>query len=179
MFGRIKPEAGHYQVHEQLLAGGYPGGWNGRNLNAGLRQMLDAGVTFFLDLTEDGEKRRESYTAALRVAARSMGRTVEHCRAAIPDFETPTPEQMRDILDVLDAALADGHTVYVHCYAGLGRTGTVIGCYLVRHGRSGQEALDELGRLRQGTALADMYSPVTEEQRRLVYRWAVLDKTQR
>jgi protein-tyrosine phosphatase len=94
----------------------------------------------------------------------------------IPDFETPTAAQMRGILDALDAALADGHTVYVHCYAGIGRTGAVIGCYLVRHGRSGQEALGELARLRRGTALEGALSPVTDEQRQLVYEWAARDR---
>lgn len=34
-------------------------------------------------------------------------------------------------------ALAAGQTVYVHCYGGIGRTGTVVGCWLVRHGLSG------------------------------------------
>ena len=28
----------------------------------------------------------------------------------------------------------DGRKVYVHCWGGVGRTGTVVGCYLVRQG---------------------------------------------
>lgn len=172
MFGRLKPVNGYYRVHDRLLAGEYPGGWNERSLKAALRRLLDAGVTFFLDLTEEQEKGLSPYTPALRAEAQAMGRSVEHRRMPIPDFETPTAAQMRDILDALDAALVDGHTVYVHCYAGLGRTGAVVGCYLVRHGRSGQEALDQLSRLRRGTALDDTLSPVTDEQRRLVYEWA-------
>ena len=41
---------------------------------------------------------------------------------------------MTRILDDVDAALADGGAVYVHCWGGIGRTGTVVGCWLVRHG---------------------------------------------
>ena len=31
--------------------------------------------------------------------------------------------------------------MYLHCWGGVGRTGTVVGCWLVRHGRTGDEAL--------------------------------------
>jgi hypothetical protein len=48
---------------------------------------------------------------------------------------------------------------------------------MVRHGRSGQEALEELARLRQGTALDGTPSPVTEEQRKLVWDWSALDQS--
>ena len=69
----------------------------------------------------------------------------------IHDVSTPTQAQMARILDAIDAALAVGHAVYLHCYGGIGRTGTVVGCYLVRHGMDGEEALAEIARLRQGT----------------------------
>ena len=48
---------------------------------------------------------------------------------------------MASILDAIDAALDGGKTVYVHCWGGVGRTGTVVGCWLVRHGKTGDEAL--------------------------------------
>jgi hypothetical protein len=173
---RIGPVEGSYWVHDRLLAGEYPGGWDEQSLKVRLRGLLTAGVTYFLDLTEEREKGLRLYAPALREIAREIGRAVEHCRMPIPDFETPSVKQMRAILDTLDAALADGHTVYVHCYAGIGRTGTVVGCYLVRHGQGGQGALDELVRLRRGTVLEGAFSPATEEQRRLLYNWATLDR---
>ena len=37
--------------------------------------------------------------------------------------------------------LAGGRTVYLHCRGGIGRTGTVLGCYLVRQGQTAEEAL--------------------------------------
>jgi protein-tyrosine phosphatase len=172
--GQAPPIEGSYWVHDRLLAGAYPGEWGWR-LTARLRRLLEAGVTYVLDLTEEGEKGLGSYVPALCAAARRADRAVEHRRTPIPDFETPSVDQMRDILDVLDAALEAGHTVYVHCYAGIGRTGTVVGCYLVRHGRSGPEALEELVHLRRGSDLEGALSPITEGQRRLVYEWANLD----
>jgi hypothetical protein len=68
----------------------------------------------------------------------------EYRRCTIVDFGVPSPQEMTAILDVLDAALAAGRVVYLHCWGGVGRTGTVVGCYLVRHGMRGEEALAAL-----------------------------------
>jgi protein-tyrosine phosphatase len=78
---------------------------------------------------------------------------------------------MTSVLDEIDRALAAGHNVYLHCYAGLGRTGTVVGCFLVRHGLAGDEALRAIRELRRETAFPDSPSPQTEEQARMVRRW--------
>lgn len=166
---------GTYWVRNNLIAGEYPRAWNARRLRSRLRRLLQAGVTFFLDLTEEREKRLRPYTDPLRKEAAAMGRAIDYRRMPIPDFDTPTVAQMRRILNALDRALANGHTVYLHCYAGLGRTGTVAGCFLVRQGMDGQEALEELARLRYGTDLDGYTSPVTDEQRQMVLDWPALD----
>ena len=75
---------------------------------------------------------------------------------------------MLDTLDAIDEAIESGETVYVHCFGGIGRTGTVVGCYLVRHGMTGVEALDQIAQLRQGTPEGWQVSPETEEQREMV-----------
>jgi protein tyrosine/serine phosphatase len=81
---------------------------------------------------------------------------------------------MHRILDLIDAEHDRGRSVYLHCWAGVGRTGTVVGCYLVRHGLSGQEALDRIATLWQG--MEKRYrapqSPETEAQRQFVLGWA-------
>ncbi|HVN60755.1 MAG TPA: dual specificity protein phosphatase family protein [Gaiellaceae bacterium] len=97
-----------------------------------------AGVTAFLDLTE-GE-------------------------FGIPDRTCPSRETMARILDRIDELLQAGEVVYVHCYAGIGRTGTVVGCWLVRRGMSGPDALAAVER-RRGAP------PETPEQQRLVLEW--------
>jgi protein-tyrosine phosphatase len=79
---------------------------------------------------------------------------------------------MRMILDRIDAALGEGRPVYIHCRDGIGRTGTVVGCYLARHGiASGRTALEKLQDLRQNNETAPLASPETEEQCRLVLSW--------
>ena len=59
----------------------------------------------------------------------------------------------------------------LHCFGGIGRTGTVVGCYLVRHGAEPEAALAEIARRRQGTPDGYRHAPETDEQRRLVLTW--------
>jgi len=149
----------------QLLAGEYPGDRNDRETRKRLRGLLEEGVTFFLDLTQAGEYDLKPYAPLLD---REMA---EYRRMPILDHGTPTLDEMTRILDTIDAALAAGHTLYVHCYAGIGRTGTVVGCYLVRHGMTGEGALAEVSRLRRGMGSGWISSPETPAQRAMVRQW--------
>jgi protein-tyrosine phosphatase len=170
---RMTPIPNSYWVRPgQLLAGEYPMDWDDRMSRQKLRRLLEAGVTFFLDLTEAGEYGLKPYTSPLREEAATMGRSVKHQRIPIRDRGTPPQEEMVHILDTLDIALAEGQAVYVHCYGGIGRTGTVIGCYLVRHGMGGAEALEEIARLRQATPSGWVTSPETKAQRQMVRDWS-------
>jgi len=170
------PDA-YWVVPAQLLAGEYPGAVEEAAARRKVRQFLATGFTFFLDLTEAGEL--VPYAQLLHEAAetvrgvRPRDPTVTHCRMPIPDLGVPPPAQMTRILDTLDAAIAAGHRVYVHCWGGIGRTGTVVGCYLVRHGLTGDQALAEIVRLRRGTPDGWRVSPETHTQRVYVRNWPV------
>jgi protein-tyrosine phosphatase len=63
--------------------------------------------------------------------------------------------------------------VYVHCRAGIGRTGLVVGCYLVRHGETGNEALLAIKQLRSSISSSWMQSPETDAQVDFVRNWGV------
>ena len=80
---------------------------------------------------------------------------------------------MMSILDAIDNALSRGGTVYVHCWGGVGRTGTVIGCWLVRHGLSGEEALEQIAEWWKGVEKSHRApsSPETSGQRGYVMEW--------
>lgn len=147
-----------------LLAGPYPAPRWVHVTNDKLERLLQAGIQLFVDLTEAGEA--QPYEDQLSKQA-------YHLRIPIADFSVPTPERIAAILTILDDALSRGWRVYVHCLGGLGRTGTVIGCYLARHGLTGAEALERLQHLRANSAYADSSSPETDEQRLMVLRWRV------
>ncbi len=151
------PNFGTYWVRPgKLLAGPNPSAFHEDVTQGNITRLLEAGVTYFVDLTEPDE--RESYDPFLPDG-------IIHHRLAIPDFGTPSVEHMCAILNTIDTALEQGRVVYVHCMGGIGRTGTTVGCYLVRHGLTGQEALLEIARL-----LHDG-SPETPEQRAMILNW--------
>lgn len=126
-----------------LLGGEYPGSSVVKATRERLAVLVETvGVRAFLDLTCHGE---------LTPYLDKLPLEVEHHRIAVPDWHAPTVEQTVEALDWIDRQLRAGRTVYVHCWGGVGRTGTVIGCWLVRHGLTGQEALDRVQQLFQGT----------------------------
>lgn len=153
----------------RLLAGEYPGARSRQEARQKLAQFLGAGITFFVDLTVEGELK--PYADLLAEEAAAAGVTVTHYRAPIPDLGTPTEAQVAAILDRIDAGIAAGERVYVHCWGGIGRTGTIVGCYLVRHGLSGEQALTEIAHLRCKTPDAGRPSPETWEQCERVRQW--------
>ena len=154
----------YWLVPGRLLAGEYPGARTKDEARQKLRSFLDAGVTFFLDLTEEGEG-LEPYESILLEEAGSLDRTVVHRRLPIPDLDAPSAEMMLEIQQAISGALEAGQTVYVHCGGGVGRTGTVIGCYLVEQEVSSAEALAEIRRRRRKR------SPETREQEEFVRSW--------
>jgi hypothetical protein len=160
----------YWLVPGRLLAGEYPGAKTKTEARRKLRSFLDAGVDFFLDLTEEGEG-LEPYAALLEEEAMSRDRRVVYQRLPIPDLDAPTTERMIEIQRTIEAALEDGRTIYVHCLGGVGRTGTVLGCYLVEHEVSVAEALAEIQRRRRWTKSGWKKSPQTPAQVDFMKKW--------
>lgn len=162
----------------RLLAGPYPGAPTRDEAAAKLTAFLAAGITRFIDLTEEGEgPPLRPYAPLLESIASERGLTATHQRLSIVDVSVPTVAQMRAILTVLDEALTAGESAYVHCWGGVGRTGTVIACWLIEQGRTPEAALEELTKIRRSTdrAKAGRVAPETEEQRAFVRAWRSQD----
>ena len=93
---------------------------------------------------------------------------IEYCRFPVRDMSIPSAPLMVAILDAISDAVAVGRGVYVHCWGGVGRTGTVIGCWYVRQGATGEAALARVSERRAGI---ERESPETDEQRDFVRTW--------
>lgn len=149
----------------KVLAGEHPGGTNPEATRERLQRLSQAGVECFIDLTEPGEVK--SYDAQLPFS-------IEYLRKPIKDHGIPAQRMhMAEILDCLHDTLSSGRCVYVHCRAGIGRTGTVVGCFLVERGLTGDAALDELNRLWRQCERSKHWPsiPETEEQTQFVRNW--------
>ena len=155
----------------KLLAGAYPCAADLDTANRRVAALLSVGIDHVVDLTEPGEYNLRPYWPLLLAQAAAAGREVTRRQWAIPDVTAPTIAQMRAILADIDDAFRAGRTVYVHCYGGIGRTGTVVGCYLVNQGLSGAAALEMITRLRQPLPKSYRPSPETAAQCELVRTW--------
>jgi protein-tyrosine phosphatase len=156
----------YWVLPDRLLAGEYPGALDSVQARAKVRALLAAGISHFIDLTEEGEL--DPYAP---LCAALEGGHVLHQRFPIRDLDIPTVAQMRQTLDAIDAALAAGGAVYVHCWGGIGRTGTVVGCWLIEQGTPAQTAIDAIERLRRGIPDEWRRSPETHAQRNFVRAW--------
>jgi len=84
----------------------------------------------------------------------------------VPDFTAPKPEQIQRMVEFIDTQVSEeGRPTVVTCYAGIGRTGTVLVCYLVHRGFSAKDAVRRVRELRPG-------SIQTKEQEAAVYNYA-------
>lgn len=172
----VPVENSYWVLEGKLLAGEYPGAHSAREAKERLTQFVEAGVDSFIDLTYPGEFGIKSYESALLELDQNGGSPPEYQRFSVGDMRIPIPEIMLRILDAIDRAIEAGRIVYLHCYGGLGRTGTVVGCFLVRHGMGGGEALTEIRRMRQNTPLSYLDSPQTPEQAEMILKWKDLEE---
>lgn len=160
-----------YWVEEnRFLAGEFPGSYNPETTRRRMDAFLEAGVNTFIDLTQSHEL--VPYEPILKEQARIYDIDAIHHRFAIRDHGVPSRETMTTILNTIDDAIQNGRGVYTHCWGGVGRTGIVVGCYLIRHGLTPLQALERVDTLFK-TRPQNYYttSPETREQFEFVRSW--------
>jgi len=162
----------HWIEPGRLLAGEHPSGPDDKATRKRLGKLLAAGIDCFIDLTEPSEL--DSYQPLL--AAHRDGGAARYLRRPIRDHGVPKDDAaMRDILDALARAFAEGSSVYLHCRAGIGRTNLVAGCWLASKGAGGEAALAQLNEAWRSNKRSRSWPriPETAEQADFVRRWGL------
>lgn len=123
-----------------------------------LVSLAESGVAALVSLTE------EPLDPALVEKA-----GLEYLHLPVADFGVPSVDQIRLFVEFVRAAEKNrGGSTAVHCGSGLGRTGTMLACYLVAEGRSPDEAIAMVREARPG-------SVETPRQEELVRRVSSMD----
>ena len=135
-----------------ILAGsGRPGRYT--SLDIDLLFLREKGIEVIVSLLE---------TTINLAEYRAAGFDVHHF--PVEDFTAPALEQVVESCGIIEVSLAEGRRVLVHCNAGIGRTGAILACSLVRRGDSPEEAVRRVRLLRP-------YSLETSTQVEIVHRY--------
>ena len=113
----------YYLETRNIFAGEYPGDKYGEKAQNKIDQMVHFGVRHFIDLTEEGE---------LRPYSHMLPKCCTYTRFPIRDVNVPdSVESVACLIDhIQELSKRDDGYVYIHCWGGVGRTGTIVGCYL-------------------------------------------------
>ena len=122
-----------------LCFGEKPGKW--RPVQEDLEFLKSCGVRSILSLVEE-EPQLENY--------RTAGFDAHH--VPVDDFQAPTMEQIDDCIEYI----AVHGPIYVHCYAGYGRAGTIAAAWLIKNGMSAIDAIRTIRGLRPGAIEVDV-----------------------
>lgn len=112
-----------YSLDGNVFAGEYPGDKYGEKAERKLEQMIHFGVRHFVDLTEDGE---------LNPYAHLLPPNCTYTRFPICDVSVPqSVDEARGVVKKInELSKRDDGYVYLHCWGGVGRTGTIAACFL-------------------------------------------------
>lgn len=169
-----QPKNSYWAINGLLLAGEYPGAQDLMVTRSKLSRFLGIGIRAFMDLTHPYEL--TPYAPVLSALAREQSIHVEYKRMSIDDMGVPrSTEWMHSIQEQLRQWHNAGIPAYVHCWGGVGRTGTVVACHFVEQGLSPDEALHKLALLwcQMSAEKRRRYpqSPQTPEQLKFIRNW--------
>ena len=164
----------YWVVEHRFAAGAYPGEAGRAYLDhvpEVTERLLEAGINRFVNLTQDYPGGTDHH---LDHYDGDVDGFADVDRFAIRDLDVPDVDTMANVLDHIDAQIDNGYNVYVHCWGGIGRTGTVVGCWLIRHAYATKaDVMDVIAELRlgdHGTGQTKV-APETAPQRAFVQAW--------
>ncbi len=156
---------------QKFLAGCYPGTPSPKLIPERITALLNTGIETIISLMQDNETYSDGspyahYEQEFFRQASQLGKKATYLNFPIPDFGLPDNNLLDSILTAINEALDENSPVFVHCWGGKGRTGTVTGCWLAQQGET--NPLERLQILRRNCPNGKEPSPETEAQRQMV-----------
>lgn len=123
-----------------------------------------------MDLTTPAD-RLEPYEGVVEAVTKARRLDIRHLPFPIPDLGVVDAREYDKVTNLIEEGLDRGG-VYVHCWGGVGRTGTVIGCLLADQGLTYDAIVEHIVGLRRGSGKAGRPSPEMPAQHELLRRRA-------
>lgn len=164
-------ENSYWVIADQFMAGQIPTSSNTAQSHSKLDQLISFQVQTVINLMEPQERNSDG-VLFYPYAPYLQQRGIDTYSFPVVDLSIPSRELMTSILRVIDEEMDKGKRIYLHCWGGIGRTGTVVGCYLKQKGlATNQNVFEQIAILKQYSGLAHRLSPETDEQRQFVLQW--------
>lgn len=133
-----KPTNFSWLIDGNLAGSGYP------TTQAELDWAKEQGVGAVVTMTEDA-------------LSGDWIRGIEYLHVPTPDLTAPSLDHLDEAVEFIHEQIQNGRPVMVHCAAGLGRAGTVLACYFVKHGGdTAEEAIRRIRGMRPGSIQSDV-----------------------
>lgn len=122
-------------IPDKIYAGEYAGDLH--NPEQKVRQLEMFGITHIIDLTEEGE---------LKPYKQLLDSSLEHHRFPIRDVSVPKSyDSVYELMEQINSIISNkDNKVYIHCWGGVGRTGTIVACLYEYYGEDYESAVTHL-----------------------------------
>ncbi|MCO7223421.1 dual specificity protein phosphatase family protein [Pleionea sp. CnH1-48] len=124
-------------------------------LEEDVKYFASLGVTKVVSLLESDEE----FELGLRNEKNALqAEGIDFLRFAIKDRNLPEPRSFGHLVDNLYRDIQNGQSIAVHCRAGIGRTGVLACCLLIKDNLAPEQAIDQV------SAVRNIRIPDTQEQ---------------